>query len=94
MVLGLAKKIRACLRSWLTADRVRSSASERAWLEISPPCVIFWQGEEVEVLNRREQTMAQGSIVFFECLTHRGRETMLVSPGDLHQGPKHKWSRV
>ncbi len=73
---------------WMRGDAIRSSATDRMWLSIQPPCVILWQGERIEVLNRREIPGDEGRSLRFECQTPRGREFFLIHPGGLHQPPR------
>jgi hypothetical protein len=85
------KTLREFATTWSRGDAIRSSATDRMWLSLKPPCVVLWQGERIEVLNRNEIASEQGVCIQWECLTPRGREFLVVSPGGLHQPPALEW---
>lgn len=75
-------------RAWLRGDAIRTSPTERVWLKLKPPCIVLWHGERIEVLCREEIPGERGTVLRFECHTPRGRETLLIHPGDLHEPPR------
>ena len=72
------------LRQWLKRDAIRVSPTERFWLSVHPPAVVFWQGERIVVERREEIPSEAGVSIRFYCSTPRGEETLIVHPGDLH----------
>jgi hypothetical protein len=77
----------------MRGDAIRTSPTERVWLELEPPSVLLWQGERIEVLSRREISTEFGVAIQFECQTPRGRENLILQPGGLHQPPTCQWTR-
>lgn len=80
-------------RGWSRSDAIRSSPTDRHWLNLHPPCLTVWQGECIEVQSREEHITPTGPVVHLECRTPRGRETLLIHPGHLHQPPRLEWQR-
>ena len=80
-------------RTWLWGDAIRTSPVDRVWLSLEPPCILLWQGERIDVLDRREFVTERGLSVRFECITPRGRETLIVHPGELHKPPEYEWTK-
>ncbi len=93
MFSRLWKCFRELAQMWMRSDAIRSSSTDRVWLAVRPPCVMVWEGERIQVLHRSETPTEQGLTVRLECQTPRGREDLIIRPGNLHQRPRWEWIR-
>ena len=87
----MGKLLRDLWRVWIAGDAIRTSATDRAWLRVRPPCIVLWHGERIEVFRRVEIPGEQGTSIRLECRTPRGPEILLIHPGSLHQPPRCEW---